>query len=219
VENTARSGDELLRSTGAFRPDAETLPVRAALTLFAAGACLYGAALGSYETRALQALCSAAKMPLLLGLSALICLPSFAVIGTVLGLRADLGRACRGLLAAQATVALALASFAPLTVLLYASGCSYRAAIVGNGALAGQVTLRRHFRPLELRNPRHRVARRVWLALYIFVAIQLAWVLRPFVGSPGVPTRFLREDAWDNAYVIVAQTIAELLTNPPRPQS
>ena len=49
------------------------------------------------------------------------------------------------------------------------------------------------------------------MVLYVFVAIQLAWVLRPFIGSPNVPTRFFREDAWSNAYVVVLDTIWKTL--------
>lgn len=209
---------ELLRAEGTFAPESATLPWCASLAIFAASAFVYGLALGSYELRALQALYSAVKLPLLLALSTAICFPNFFAVNTVLGLREDFAHACRGLLAAQATVALALASLAPLALLAYASACSYRFAVVMNGALcaiaavAGQVTLQRHYRPLEARNPRHRVARRAWLLLYVFVAIQLAWLLRPFVGSPDVETRFLREDAWDNAYVIVARTVWELFS-------
>jgi hypothetical protein len=59
---------------------------------------------------------------------------------------------------------------------------------------------------------RHHVTRLAWLVLYVFVAIQLAWLLRPFVGDPGLATRFLRQDAWSNAYVVVARTLWELLT-------
>ena len=68
-----------------------------------------------------------------------------------------------------------------------------------------KTTLARRYRPLVARNPRHRAALRAWLFLYVFVAIQLAWVLRPFIGSPRVPTQFLREDAWSNSYVVVWQ--------------
>jgi hypothetical protein len=32
----------------------------------------------------------------------------------------------------------------------------------------------------------------LWLVLYMFVGTQLAWVLRPFVGSPGMPFQFFR---------------------------
>ena len=53
------------------------------------------------------------------------------------------------------------------------------------------------------KDPRHRIARRLWVVLYVFVAIQLAWVLRPFVGSPNLDVHFFREGAWSNAYVVL----------------
>jgi hypothetical protein len=37
--------------------------------------------------------------------------------------------------------------------------------------------------------------------IYAFVGIQMGWVLRPFIGQPGVPTTFFRPGAWGNAYV------------------
>ena len=48
---------------------------------------------------------------------------------------------------------------------------------------------------------------RIWLGLYIFIGIQTAWVLRPFVGDPSLPTQFFREDSWSNAYVFIARLI------------
>ena len=46
-----------------------------------------------------------------------------------------------------------------------------------------------------------------WLAIYIFVGIQMAWTLRPFIGDPGLPVQFFREHSWGNAYEVVAQLI------------
>jgi hypothetical protein len=43
--------------------------------------------------------------------------------------------------------------------------------------------------------------------LYLFVAIQMGWVLRPFVGDPDQPTRFFRAGAWSNAYVEIATLV------------
>jgi hypothetical protein len=60
---------------------------------------------------------------------------------------------------------------------------------------------------LIARNPRHRVMLVGWGFVYTLVAIQLAWLLRPFIGSPVQPVEFFREEAWDNAYVIVARLV------------
>lgn len=48
--------------------------------------------------------------------------------------------------------------------------------------------------------------------LYIFVAIQMAWTLRPFVGDPNpeVPIVFLRSGEIDNAYLEVFRLIGQV---------
>ena len=49
-----------------------------------------------------------------------------------------------------------------------------------------------------------------WTMLYALVGAQMGWILRPFIGAPGIPTRFLREGAWSNAYVEVFAAVARL---------
>jgi hypothetical protein len=177
-------------------------------------ASLHGCVLGVFGGRTLQALYTACKVPILLCASTAICLPSFYVVNVLLGLRDDWNAACRAIFAAQGTLAVTLASLAPVTLLGYLSTDHYELAIVGNGLLfaiattAAQQTMHRHYRDLVAANRRHTIARATWVVLYVFVAIQLAWVLRPFLGAPGLPTQFLREDAWTNAYVAVAQILA-----------
>jgi len=210
--------DGLLRAEGPFAVGRGRVPLAGIALVLAVCGFVYGMAMGSFSVRALQSVYSGVKVPLLLVGATLICLPSFFAINAVLGLRDDFAASIRGVLAAQATVAICFAGLAPVTILSYVSSPNYRFAVVINGlyfliaALAGQYTLQRHYRPLVARNPRHRVARSIWLVLYVFVAIQLAWVLRPFVGSPDLETRFFREEAWSNAYVHVARTVWELLS-------
>jgi hypothetical protein len=177
----------------------------------------YGAIMGLYEPRAAQVAYSALKVPLLLGVALGLCFASFFVINTLLGLRDDLWLAVRGILCSQATVALCLISLAPVTGFAYVCGLSYPGAKLMNGimfafaSLGGQVTLLRHYRALIAKDAAHRRVLRIWLALYVFVAIQFAWILRPFIGSPDLETRFFREDAWGNAYVEVLRAAAELV--------
>jgi len=40
----------------------------------------------------------------------------------------------------------------------------------------------------------------VWLALNMIVGCQVSWNMRPFVGSPGLPVRFLREHPFDGTF-------------------
>ena len=178
---------------------------------------LYGAAMGTFEgiggDRLWQVLYAALKVPLLLLVTFLIGLPSFFVLNTLFGLRGDFVQALRALVAAQAGLAIVLASLAPFTLLWYASSANYPAALRFNGLMfavacfSAQRLLWAYYRPLVCRNLRHRQMLWTWLAIYIFVGIQMAWVLRPFVGNPGSPVQFFREDSWGNAYDVVARLI------------
>jgi hypothetical protein len=139
---------------------------------------------------------------------------SSAAYGVVLGLREQFGDAVRGVLASQATFGIALASLAPLTALVYVSSDEYPIATLQNGLMfalataAAHITMTRHYQPLVARDRRHRITRIAWLLIYVFVAIQMAWVMRPFVGDPSTRTAFFREHAWSNAYVEVLHAIA-----------
>ena len=115
-------------------------------------------------------------------------------------------------MAAQAGLAIILASLAPLTLFWYASSAVHREALLFNGAMfavasfTAQWLVRGYYRPLIARNARHRWLLWCWLIVYTVVAIQMAWLLRPFIGSRS-GSRFLRPDPWDNAYVIVLRLI------------
>ena len=203
----------LLRGEGVYAAGRGAVPWKRLALLVAAGGLVYGAAMGSFGIRPLQALFSATKVPILLSAATFVCLPNFYVVNTLLGLRDDFAAACRGIFAAQATLAVTLAALSPLTLLVYSSTNDYDVAVVSNGVafavgtVAAQMTLQRHYRALIASNPRHRVGRLAWVLLYVFVAVQLAWVLRPFVGSPDARTQFFRDDAWSNAYVAVAEKV------------
>jgi hypothetical protein len=181
---------------------------------------LYGMAMGSYGgirgDRLLQLPYSGLKVPILLLLTFLIGLPLFFVLNTLMGLRRDFRESLRALVAAQAGVAIVLAAAAPLTLFWYASCTDYSAALLFNGLIfamasfAGQYLLRGYYRPLILRNPRHAPLLWTWLGLYVFIGIQMAWILRPFVGALSVPVQFFRSGDWENAYVVVARLLAEV---------
>jgi hypothetical protein len=184
---------------------------------------LYGAAMGTFRGIAgqsewiLQILYSAVKVPLLLIVSFAISLPNFYVLNSLFGLHRDFGPAVRSLVAAQAGLAIILASLAPITLLWYASSANYQHALLFNGLMfavasfSAQWLVRSYYQPLIARNRRHRWLLWCWLTVYASVAIQLAWLLRPFVGAPAAPVQFLRDDAWDNAYVYIARILWQAL--------
>jgi len=219
---SARLADEFLHGRGRFAVEA---PVRGRLgelfLLVVLCGGFYGAVMASFTGLAAdrwpQLLYVALKVPLLLLVSFALCLPSFFVLNTVGGLRDDFGQVLRAVIATQSCVALVLASLAPITLFFYATTRDYTTALNFNGvvfavaSLAAQLVLRRYYQPLIRLSPRHRVMMRLWLGLYVFVAIQMAWVLRPFIGNPALPVTFFRDEQWGNAYVEVLHALLRLV--------
>ena len=211
--------DGLLRArTLQHERQATVLPLILIVLVFG---LFYGAVMGAFGgvrgERSLQLLYSGLKVPLLLLVTFALSLPSFFVLNTLLGVRDDFAAVLRALIATQAVLTIILASFAPFTALWYASSGAYRPAILFNAAMFGiasltaQLILRRWYAPLIARNPRHRLLLITWLIIYAFVGIQMAWVLRPFVGDPSQATRFFRQGAWGNAYVEVARMVLSVI--------
>ena len=211
--------DQILRGDASALPtpgDATRRLPRLAMMVVIFG-MFYGCVMGTFSAtspeRALQIVYGAIKVPLLLLVTFAIALPSFFVMNTLLGTRDDFAESIQALITTQAGLTIILASLAPFTGLWYCSFADYGLAILFNGFMFGiasvtaQVLLRRLYAPLIRRNARHRILLRCWLAIYVFVGIQMGWVLRPFVGSPETATSFFREGAFSNAYVFVFQLI------------
>ncbi|MHA3772572.1 hypothetical protein ACXR0O_13635 [Verrucomicrobiota bacterium sgz303538] len=186
--------------------------------------CAYGALMGTFGGvtggRLWMVLFSALKVPLLLLVTFLVCIPSFFVLNTLLGVRSDFQEVLNGLVATQAGLTILLLSLGPYTLLWYASFADYNAAlffnalIFGTASVAAQWLLKRYYRPLIARNARHRVLLRIWIVLFAFVGIQTAWILRPFVGAPHLPPQFFRAEAWGNAYVALAEKVHDVFAPP-----
>lgn len=176
---------------------------------------LYGGVMGASSLdspeRLLQVLYSALKVPLLLGVTTLLCLPAFFVISTIAGLRDDFRASFAAILSGQAVMSVTLAALAPVTALFYLSAHGYNLALMFNagmfalGTLAAQHAIRRDYKPLVARHPRHRWLLRLWIILYAFVGVQMGWSLRPFIGSPGAFPTFFRNEPFTNAYVEISR--------------
>jgi hypothetical protein len=212
--------DDVLRGelTAERRARAPRLPMLGSLLLaITVYGMFYGGVMGSYGgasgPRLWQLVYSAVKVPILLVATFLLSLPSFLVLNTLFGLRDDFPRVIRALLSTQAGLTVILCSLAPFTAFWYVSGSGYENAILFNGLMfavasaSAQWILRRDYAPLIRANPKHRYMLFTWLAIYVFVGIQLGWVLRPFIGNPGIPTQFFREGSWSNAYEVVIEMI------------
>ena len=186
------------------------------LTIVVCGA-IYGGVMGSHSAlqpgRWLLVPMSAIKVPILLLGTTGVCFGAFFVISTVLGLRDDFARSTRALLAGQAACAVTLASLAPVTAFFYATGITHaQAQLLSAGmftvaAIAGQAIVRRRdFRPLfaSAIGMQHRAVLALWVGMYVFVGIQMVWILRPYIGVPGLDVSLFRDDAISNAYMYFA---------------
>ena len=172
------------------------------------GSAVFGVALGIYAQTFSQLVASGIKLPLLLLGTAALCFPVFHLIQSgkakyPLDLEASVALQSTAL----AAVALVWGSLAPAVLFLVTSTQHYRLCqflAVGVGAAGGMVglaTLLAGYRSLcvapgeETSLGQFLKAERQLLAYFVLfgcVGGQLAWVLRPFIGSPTMPFQIFR---------------------------
>src|SRR5262245_41686859 len=103
--------DDFLRGRGSFDPLAvRKRPWWWLPALVLTFGPLYGIVMGSYSVTAADrvalSIFSAAKVPLLLLVTSVVCLPGFFVLNTVLGLRDDFREALQAILAGQTALSI-----------------------------------------------------------------------------------------------------------------
>jgi hypothetical protein len=172
------------------------------------GSSVYGATIGLWRAP-LQSIFTAIKFPLLIFLT---CIGNGVINGMlaqVLGSDLSFRQTAFAILMSFAVASLILGCFSPITlfILYNAPPLASEHAIIGHSAMllahvcviafAGVVANRRLFGLLQRVNGHERTARAVllsWLAGNLFLGAQLAWNLRPFIGSPTLAIQFLRDD-------------------------
>jgi len=178
---------------------------------------LAGLAIGSFEAaqpgRFVLMLYAAIKLPMLILGAAAICLPGFFVMHAALRARREFPASVRGVLAGQALFAIILGAIAPLLPVWYSVTESHRLAVLGNVAVfamasaCSTIAIVRVQRAALGRRTLSRALAAGWLAMYAFVGLQGGWMLRPFIGAPDAPPRFVREDPFTNGYVAVIRLL------------
>jgi hypothetical protein len=166
-----------------------------------AGAAAFGAALGTYGHSAAQLALAAVKLPVLLLGTAALCFPTFHVLQRLRSprpLNASQSLALQG--NALAAVGGVWGSCAPPLGFLVATCQDYRLAqflALAVGTAGGLAGLRRmigaHRRLTAPQDVRPRSLFLLpWGLLFAVVGGQLAWILRPFIGSPSLGFQLLR---------------------------
>lgn len=203
---------------------------RAALAVFiiTLGTGLFGAAMGLWRAP-LQALYTAIKFPLIIFLTTLGTALLNGMLAPLLGLNLRFFQSLAAVVMSFTIFALVLGSFSPLMLFLlwntppYESGAStipyvcIQLAQVGIVAFAGIVAHVRLLQLLERLSGNKAVAKRIlfaWLGTNLFLGSQLCWILRPLIGSPGLPTQFLRPDAFQgNFYETVFRAFGAIFSS------
>lgn len=190
-----------------------------------AGGALYGAVIGSWTGPRL-ALYAAIKLPLVLELTAALTVVFAWMVARLAGLPLALSRIVVLSALPLAVASLVLVSLTPVAA--FFTYCARPAdltaqtthnvlylmhtALVALAGLAGTLTLLEALRRLGLPLPRTLGVYAGWLLTYALVGGEVAWALRPFVGSVYYPVAFLREDALDgNVYEFVFTDILPYL--------
>jgi hypothetical protein len=195
-----------------------------------AGAGFFGAAMGSWRDP-LQAFYVALKFPLILLLTAAGNALLNAILAPLLGLNISLRQSFLAVLTSFAIAAAILGSFSPLVAFLVwnappisealrTSSSAHSLVLLANVlaiAFAGVIANLRLQGLLQELCRNVAVSRRVllaWLGVNLFLGSQLSWILRPFIGSPGLPVEFLRAKAFEgNFYESVFHAAMRLLNS------
>jgi hypothetical protein len=192
-----------------------------------AGAGLYGAAMGWWRAP-LAGVYVAIKFPLIILLTATGNALLNAMLAPLLGLNIPMRQSFLANLISFTIASAILGAFAPLAAFMVwnappmttdiaRSAGTYsfiqvtHVAIIAFAGLAANLRLVQLLRELSGSAATARRVLVAWLAGNLFLGTQLTWILRPFIGSPGLPVEFLRATAFQgNFYETVFGSLLRL---------
>lgn len=182
-------------------------------------ASAYGLVMGSYNGW-LQMLSSGLKLPLLFFVTLLICFPSFYIVQLLLGSKMTLRQLSVILLGGFVMCSTILLAFAPISLFFQLSGSQYsflKLLHFGIFVFAGFWSMKTVTEALknacEQKNIYPKTGLtvfRIWIFILAFVGIQLAWNLRPFIGSQEMVFEWMRSATQGNIYSTLAHAIGDL---------
>lgn len=191
------------------------------------GTGLYGAAMGWWRAPE-QGLFVALKFPLIFLLTATGNALLNAMLAPLLGVNIGFRESFLAILMSFAIAAAILGGFSPLVGFLVwnapsmgsaGSNGAYNCILPAHVAVIAFAGVAANLRLLQLLRELSGsagAARRVlfaWLAGNLFLGSQLSWILRPFIGSPGLPVQFLRAHPLQgNFYEAVFHSLTHLLS-------
>lgn len=180
---------------------------------------LYGVVMGSYNGL-FQSISTGIKVPSLIFLSILICFPALYVIQYMIGSTMTLFQMINIILSGFVVFTTITLSFAPIVVFFMITSENYAflkllhvAIFIFSGIFAIKTILAGLTFSCEKKNVYPKLGLsifKIWVFIFAFVSSQLAWNLRPFIGSQTMPFEVFRKHE-GNFYVAVIDTMVELV--------
>lgn len=167
----------------------------------------------------LQALSAAVKLPLI-NLGALaICLPTFYIFAALQGSRLGLDKVLRMFAVGLGLRGAVIAGLAPLLIFFSSIGSPYGFILLAGGLAFGiaeigfMKTLDQGVRIWKERtkDPVSLWLVRGWMLLYMLVAMQLTWSVRPVIGEPGSAFSLITQQEEGNMIVFFLKHVASLV--------
>jgi len=193
--------------------------MQAMLISSAAFFALYGAVMGSTHSL-LQALSSAAKLPLLFLTTLVVCAPTLYFFNLNFGSNQSLRQNVALMLTTITVTSVLLLSFAPVVTFFLLTTSQYQffkllnVGVFTISGIVGVTFLSYGMQIVSYGGGERAGARRtviwLWIILYAFVGSQMAWTLRPFVGAPGLPFELFRQ-LGGNFYANILASFGEIL--------
>ncbi|MEW6348937.1 MAG: actin-binding WH2 domain-containing protein [Thermodesulfobacteriota bacterium] len=177
---------------------------------------IYGSTLGFYSLN-LQILLSAVKCPMLLLGTMAVCLPALFTFNVLLGSKLSFKQTTAMLSITTYLIATVLVSLAPIELFFMISTEGKHFVLLLNVAafgISGVFGVKMLWGGMDyvIQRAGYPVNRRIieiWSLIYMFVGTQLAWILRPFLGTPGEVVLYRKLGG--NFYQAVFQATVDLI--------
>jgi hypothetical protein len=166
----------------------------------------------------LQAVAAAAKMPLVTLGALAVCFPAFAIFAALLGSRASVEKVLRVFAVGLGLRGAIIAGLAPLLLFFSSVGSPYGFLLLAGLAVFGIAecgflrTVERGVAALHARgDPISLGLVRGWAVLYLAVAAQMTWSLRPFIRHPSISDFQLLGGPGGNMFTYVLENVVHAL--------
>jgi hypothetical protein len=179
---------------------------------------IYGIVMGSYNGL-LQSMVTGIKIPCLIFLSLLVCFPALYVIQYMIGSTMSIYQMTNIILSGFIVFSTIALSFAPIVIFFMITSDNYAflkllhvAIFTFSGIFAVKTIINGLTFSCEKKNIYPKIGMKIfkiWVVILAFVSSQLAWNLRPFVGSRDLSFELFRKRE-SNFYVAVIQSVVNL---------